>query len=345
VTNNGSPIARDAAVTLTSLSGLVYTGSVTPGVDKIWLKAFDGTWSNWTEADLTDQGLAPAVVTATNQSVSYNQSLSFSNIFSVSGSGITQYQVYFSYPEGGAPALGTVTNNGSPIARDAAVTLTSLSGLVYTGSVTPGVDKIWLKAFDGVWSNWTEADLTDQGLAPAVVTGTNQSVSYNQSVSFSNIFSVSGSGITQYQVYFSYPEGGAPALGIVMNNGSPIAQDAAVTLTSLSGLVYKSSAMPGVDKIWLKAYDGIWSNWTEADLTDQASAQAGASAVSPAVNLDNEQGGQGLLSSRSQITALSLLGNYMASTFAGDGHFSTPVADASMRSSDQNAFLATPRNA
>jgi membrane-bound inhibitor of C-type lysozyme len=287
VTNNGTPIALDQAVTLTTLSGLEYTGSASAGTDEIWLKAFNGVWTNWVLADITDPGIPPAVVTATNQTVADNQSVALTNIFSVSGSSITQYQVWFSDPQLGAPALGTVTDNGTPIALNQAMTLTTLSGLEYAGSASAGTDEIWLKAFDGVWTNWALADITDPGIPPAEVTATSQTVADNQSVALTNIFSASGSGITQYQVWFSDPQLGAPALGTVTNNGTPIALNQAVTLTTLSGLEYTGSASAGTDEIWLKAFDGVWTNWVLADITDPGIPPAEVTATSQTV-ADNQ---------------------------------------------------------
>jgi hypothetical protein len=152
------------------------------------------------------------VVTAHNQTVSYNQQVSLSNIFTVTGSGISQYQVWFSWPEQGAPALGTVTNNGTSIALDTWVTLASLNGVVYTGSATSGTDEIWLRAYNGTWSSGPEANLTDPGntLPPPVVTANNQTVAYNQPVALSNNFTVSGSWIAQYQLWFSWPQRSEP---------------------------------------------------------------------------------------------------------------------------------------
>jgi hypothetical protein len=66
-----------------------------------------------------------------------------------SGSGITQNKVWFSYPEGGSPAVETLTNNGTPIAPDQYVTLSGPSGWVSIGSAGSGTDKIWLIASDG----------------------------------------------------------------------------------------------------------------------------------------------------------------------------------------------------
>jgi hypothetical protein len=218
------------------------------------------------------------VVTANNLSLAAGQSVALSSIFSVSGTGITQYQVWFSWPDGGAPALGTLTNNGTAVPLDRPVTFTDIRGLVYTGANTAGTDRIWLQAYNGSWSNngqWTEADIKDQGLAAPVVTANNLSVAAGQSVSLSSIFSISGSAITQYQVWFSWPDGGAPALGTLTNNGAAVPLDRPLTFTDISGLVYTGSSTAGTDKIWLQAYNGSWSNngqWVEADITDRGSS-------------------------------------------------------------------------
>ena len=67
-------------------------------------------------------------------------------------------------PEGGAPAVGTVSNNGTSIALDQGVTLSSLSGVTYTGSASQGTDKIWLKAYNGNWKAVVEANIADLAL-------------------------------------------------------------------------------------------------------------------------------------------------------------------------------------
>jgi hypothetical protein len=151
-------------VTVTSLSGLEYTGPATSGTDVFNLQAYNGVWSGWTQAEVTDQGAAPPVVTAApTQTVAADQSIPLSDIFSVSGSGITEYQIYFGAPGQHLPALGTVTYNGTPIATDQPVTVTSLSGLEYTGPAISGTDVFNLQAYNGVWSGWVQAEVTDQG--------------------------------------------------------------------------------------------------------------------------------------------------------------------------------------
>ena len=207
VTNNGTPIVADQWDTVSSLSGLALVGSVTPGTDHIWLQAYNGVWSNSSQVTITDPGLPAPVVTATNQTVAAGQSVPLSSIYSVIGSGITEYRIWFSWPEGGDPADGTVTNNGTPIVADQWDTVSSLSGLALVGSVTPGTDHIWLQAYNGVWSNSSQVTITDPGLPAPVVTATNQTVAVGQSVPLSSIYSVIGSGITEYRIWFSWPEG------------------------------------------------------------------------------------------------------------------------------------------
>ncbi len=296
LTNGGTSIALDQPVTLSSLNGWVYTGPAAHGTDKIWLDAYNGSWSNggnWVETDIADPGssVSAPVVTSNNQSVATGAQVALSNLFNITGSGITQYKVWFSYPEGGAPALGTLTNGGTSIALDQPVTLSSLNGWVYTGPAAHGTDKIWLDAYNGSWSNggnWVETDIADPGnvVCAPVVTSNNQSVATGVQVALSNLFNITGSGITQYKVWFSYPEGGAPALGTLTNGGTSIALDQPVTLSSLNGWVYTGPAAHGTDKIWLDAYNGSWSNggnWVETDIADP-----GSSVSAPVVTSNNQ---------------------------------------------------------
>ena len=262
------PIALGQPVSVSDLSGLQFTGSATAGKDEIWLRAFDGQWSGWTMATLSDPGVQAPIVAANSQPVAANQSVTLSSIFSVSGSGVSEYQVWFAWPQAGIPADGTVTNNGTPIALGQPVSVSDLSGLQFTGAATPGTDEVWLRAFDGLWSGWTMATLTDPGIPP--VSATNQTVAYNQSVALSSIFSVSGSGISQYQIWFSWPEQGEPAFGTVTNNGTPIATDQPVSVSSLSGLQYNGAASSGTDYLWLRTFNGQWSGWTLATIANQS---------------------------------------------------------------------------
>ena len=295
---------------------------------------------NWiTQPDLTLMNVLgwdvapptpPPVVTANNQSVAAGQQVALSSLFSVSGSGITQYKVWFSYPEGGSPAVGTLTNNGTAIALDQWVTLSSLSGWIYTGSASSGTDRIWLIASNGQ-SSEALANITDPGspgAAAPVVTANNQSVAAGQQVALSSLFSVSGSGITQYKVWFSYPEGGSPAVGTLTNNGTPIAPDQWVTLSSLSGWVYTGSANSGTDKIWLIASNGQ-SSEALANITDPGAGHSSASQLS---DLGSEPG--------KLDQAISLFSQYLAAPLGQSDFGRTNHPNVAFQ--DQSNFLAPP---
>jgi len=222
-------------------------------------------------------GLPPAL-TATNQSVAYNASVPLSSIFSVTGSGITQYQVWFSYPQGGDPADGEVTSFGVPIAADQWVTVSSLTGISYIGGANAGNDHLWLRAFNGEWSSAAQAVLTDPGTTPDTITAHNQSAAYSQAVGLSSIFSVTGPTPTDYQVWFAGPSDGS-----VTDIHGAIATNTAVDETSLSVLNYVGGAMPGSDTMWLRAFDGQWSSWVQATLTDPGVPQDTITATSQSV--------------------------------------------------------------
>jgi hypothetical protein len=74
--------------------------------------------------------------------------------------------LFLSDPSHGSPALGTIALNGTPIAVNQVVTLSSLSGMTYMGGTGHGIDKIWLQAFNGSGaSNLAGADISDPGSA------------------------------------------------------------------------------------------------------------------------------------------------------------------------------------
>src|SRR5260221_12637331 len=109
------------------------------------MRAYDGTqWSSWVQQTITDLGKRTPVITISNATptIAKGQTETLASVFSASdpdGDAITQYQLYFGI--GSNPPLGVVTLNGTPIATQQAVTVSSLNGLVYTGSATPGTDR------------------------------------------------------------------------------------------------------------------------------------------------------------------------------------------------------------
>jgi hypothetical protein len=235
------------------------------------------------------------VVTANNQTVAYNQSISLSNVFSVTGTGVTQYQVWFSYPEGGAPALGTVTNNGTPIPLDQSVTAASLSGLTYTGSATSGTDYIWLKAFNGAWNeSWARASIADAGSATNASVGTGATASADSSYDVGPV---------------AIGEGETVELGT--------AYSGMVTFLADSGILQLDNASSFAGTVsGLAGHDSL-------DLRDIAvSADASLSYLST-----GDSGGTLRVGDGTHTANLALLGNYMAGSFitTSDGQGGTLI--------------------
>jgi hypothetical protein len=273
-----------------SSDNVQYVGGSSPGTDTLDVGIYDYSTNQYytssTTTSATTMGNSAPVATVNNQTVKYGQQVPLTDLFSVSGGGITEYQVWFGDPEDGSPALGALTNNGKAIAKNQWVTLSSLSGLEYTGSATAGTDKIWVRAYNGSWSDTSEADITDPGLSAPVVRGHKRTVTDGEQIALTRLFSVTGHRITQYQLWFGDREDGSPALGAVTRrNGNPIAHERWVTVNSLRSLEYSGSAKAGTDKIWVTAYNGVWSSMGESDITDRRAnrnASAQISTTTPA---------------------------------------------------------------
>ena len=98
----------------------------------------------------------------------------------MTGSGVSQYEIIFDYS--GSTADGSLTNNGVPIAVGTPTALSSLSGLQYTGGPLAGTDLVWLDAYNGQWSGWTQAKLTDLGVGqPPIATASGNNLVYMSS--------------------------------------------------------------------------------------------------------------------------------------------------------------------
>jgi hypothetical protein len=257
IDNNGT-IATGTSVNETNLNAVVYNGAGTPGSDALWVRAFDGQWSNWVQATLTDPGVPQDTIIATSHSVAYNQVVGLSSIFSTTGPTPGQYQVWLS-----AGADGSVIDSHGAIATGTSVNETDLSSVSYIGGGTPGSDSLYVRSFDGQWSPWVLATLTDPGVPPDTITAHSLSVANHQSVALASLFSVTGPTPSLYQVWLSLPTDGSVTDGI-----GAIATGTGVNEASLSGVNFIGGAAAGTDALWVRAFDGQWSSWAKAALTD-----------------------------------------------------------------------------
>jgi hypothetical protein len=233
------------------------------------------SWTGVLTAPFALSGL-PSIV-SNNQIVASNQSVALSSIFSVSGTGITQYQVWFGHPEGGYPALGTVTYNGTPIATDQAVPVSGLSGLTYTGPATQGADIVNLRVFNGVWSGWTYAILTDQANLPHVI-GSGETMeltgAYSGTITFA---AASGTLKLDNSSTFRVTIGGQLAIGDVIDLTD-------ITAGAGAAIGYTGNNSPGT----LTVGDGtrtatidLLGNYSLGNFTPSSDGRNGTSVVDP----------------------------------------------------------------
>jgi hypothetical protein len=319
----GTPVGTltDASGTLpafqndavTSLAGLTYTGGASAGTDRLWVHAFDGQWSNWVYVDMNDAGVTPptmATPQGTKQSVANAQAAQLTSLFSAtapSGDPITQYNVYEGSFE--RTPVGTLTDASGTLPAFQNDTVTSLTGLTYTGGASAGTDRLWVQAFDGQWSNWVYVDMNDVGVPPPTMSAAGpQTDAPNQSVALSSLFSATapaGDPITQYQIY----EGSfdKTPVGSLTDASGTVTPFTYVTLSSLNGLTYNSSnSTAGTDRLWVQAFDGQWSNWAYVDMNNTgAGTSSSATATAGSTSLQVAQLVQAMASFSSTTGALA----------------------------------------
>jgi hypothetical protein len=356
-----------------NIYGQVYVGLAGDGF--AYLPAAGTT----TTTTVVDQ--AP-VVTAINKTLTHNQSVAASTLFSATdpdGQTITTY------------ALKDVTGNGHFVvngvvqASNVEIDLTAAQLAQTTYQSGSGSDQISIRASDGtLWSTWQTATVTapvdqttgivtapvDQATAPVtapvnpatpivtapvdqapVVTASNQTLTHNQSIAASSLFTATdpdGDPITTYALKDVTGNGYFVVNGVVQATNVEID----LTATQLAQATYVAGS--GSDQISIRASDGtLWSTWQTVTVTaplDQATAPVTAPAdqatppetapvdpANPAVTVPVDQApvvtvsdktlmrNQDIIAVSSLFTTTDPEGDpittYALKDLAGDGHF------------------------
>ena len=194
--------------------------------------------------------------------------MSAASLFSVSdadGDAVTQYEFWDDTSGGGYFSVAGVAQDNNPIAVDAA----QLADVTYVGGADPGVEQVWVRAFDGLewgaWKNWnmtTALHIPDA--APEITpSAAAQTVLLGQAVDASVLFGVSdadGDPVASYEFFDSTAGGGHFAVNGVeqgVNVSIP------VSATDLANTQFVAAADIASDQVWVRATDGqSWSAWT-----------------------------------------------------------------------------------
>ena len=199
------------------------------------------------------------VVTAINKTLTHNQSIAASSLFTATdpdGDPIITY------------ALKDPTTNGYFVvngvvqaANEINITAAQLTQTTYqSGS---GSDQISIRASDGtLWSTWQTATVTAPDDQAPVVTAPNKTLSRNQSIAASSLFTATdpdGDAITTYALKDLTGNGHFVVNGVVQATNVEID----LTAAQLAQTIYVAGS--GSDQISIRASDGtLWSAWQTA---------------------------------------------------------------------------------
>jgi hypothetical protein len=246
------------AITVSAAQLAQTTYQVGGAADQLYVQASDGTlWSGWQGFVVVPGPNRAPVVTAPNATLTHNQSVAASSLFTASdpdGDAIAGYQFY------DATGNGHFVVNGVAQAAGVAITVTAAQLAQTSYQSGSGADQLYVQASDGtLWSGWQGFVATAPVDRAPVVTPSSQTLTYGQTVSASSLFTVSdpdGDPITSYQFY------DATGSGHFVVNG--VAQAAGVAITVPAAQLAQTSYQVGgaADQLYVQASDGtLWSGW------------------------------------------------------------------------------------
>jgi len=253
-----SAFAFDAS----QLSNVRFVGGGAAGTDNVTVWAYDGqTWGNTSFNIETKQPNRAPILSALNQTVNVNQSMSpLFNVSDPDGDTISRY--WFSDGNFNSTS-GYFTVNGVRQSSSFGVDASQLSTVRFFGGSVASNDNLTVWAYDGqTWGSTSFNIETKQANRAPVVNVGNQSVNANQSIS--PVFTATdadGDVITRYRFWDS---NSSASSGYFTVNGvrQPAVQAIEVTANQLQTLRFVGGSLAGSDSLWIGAFDGKeWSNW------------------------------------------------------------------------------------
>ena len=168
------------------------------------------------------------------------------------GDAITSYQFY------DASGNGHFVVNGVAQSASTIITVTAAQLAQTTYQVGGSADQLYVQASDGMlWSGWQGFVATAPIDRAPVVTVSNQTLTYGQTVSASSLFSVSdpdGDPITTYDFYDATGSGHFAINGVAQSAGTIIT----VTAAQLAQTTYQVGG--AADQLYVRASDGTLSS-------------------------------------------------------------------------------------
>ena len=243
---------------------------------KCWVTDHNGKFTQQyvtvtVNADPGSNGNQAPLVTASNIVMSNNQTVAASSLFTATdpdGDTITTY------------ALKDVTGNGHFVVNGVAqatnveIDLTAAQLAQTTYQAGSGSDQISIRASDGtLWSAWQTATVTAPVDQAPVVTASNKTVTHNQSIAASSLFTAAdpdGDTITTYALKDVTGNGHFVVNGVVQATNVEID----LTAAQLAQTTYVAGS--ATDQLSVRASDGtVWGAWQSVTATVLGGSGAG----------------------------------------------------------------------
>jgi hypothetical protein len=250
------------------------------GSDTMWVRAFDGmVWGPWSQAfTLTGDPDPGPTVTVSDKQATHGQTFAASTLFTYNdpfGDPATQYDFWDAGTGGGSFGISGINKHKLVAGQDNYVAASQLSQLSYIAD--SGTDTIWVRANDGAeWSSWSKFTVTvpgplDTGPVVGVAGGgdwdldpgdefsvklwfTASTDQFNDPITFYDVWNL-GSGGGQLR-YFN---GSGPEISLGANQENVVS----AAEFNNSDIEYKAGS-GGVDKLWVRAFDGVeWGPWSD----------------------------------------------------------------------------------
>jgi Ca2+-binding RTX toxin-like protein len=275
---NGAEQAENTAIAVSvdELANTQFAGAASASADVVFVRATDGqtwsSWKSWTMNSWPHVVNAAPLVSASDRQVVVSNELSASSLFSVSdadGDAAVRYEFWDDTNGGGYLRL-----NGVQQAAGQAISVAAedVADMVYVGGAQPGVERLYVRANDGMqWGDWKSMALSTVLHIPNVAptaTATNGTLLFNQSVQAASFFSVTDpdqDSIAQYQFWDATTAGGHFAVGNVAQSANT-----AITVSGgdLANIQFVAAGSNATDQLYVRAMDGeLWSDWKSWNVT------------------------------------------------------------------------------
>jgi hypothetical protein len=320
------------AVPAAELTATAFTAASSIGSDLVWVRANDGQawgeWKSWYVNSWPHLTNTAPVASAAAGALLRDQSVAAGSLFSVTdadGDAVVQYEFWDDVAGGGYFSVNGVAQGSNPIP----VTAADLANLEYVGCASPGTERLWVRASDGLeWGAWTAWNMTTAlhipNAAPEVSAASPQTVLIAQAVNASALFAVTDADadpITQYEFWDSTAGNGHFAVDGIEQ---PVNAAIPVSAADLAAVQFVGAAATGYDLVWVRASDGQtfgdWKSWYVNSWPHAANQTPVASAANAAV-LTGESVAAGSLFTVTDADGDAIAALELWDDVAGGGYF------------------------